>query len=81
MALKDTWKKVGRDFKDLGNTNVKDVGSGIAKIAGDFSKAMVRTAGYSAQKVSDKISEYEEEKDKNEAEANAAFTDGTDENR
>ena len=43
MALIDNWKQVGRDFKDIGNGNVKDLGKGIGKTAKDFGKTMIKS--------------------------------------
>lgn len=53
MALIDKWSQVGRDFKDLGKGQVKDVGKNAGTIAKDFGKTFVSTMKYAAGKVSD----------------------------
>ena len=51
MALIDNWKQVGRDFKDMGNGSVKDLGKGIGKTAKDFGKTMLKSVRHTAEKV------------------------------
>ena len=53
MALIDNWKQVGRDFKDMGNGSVKDLGKGIGKTAKDFGKTMLKSVKHVATKLDD----------------------------
>lgn len=65
MALIDNWKQVGRDFKDMGNGSVKDLGKGIGKTAKDFGKTMFKSVKHTVGKVS----EWAEKEDEESAEA------------
>ena len=62
MALIDNWKQVGRDFKDMGNGSVKDLGKGIGKTAKDFGKTMLKSVKFTADKVDGWVNDEDEPK-------------------
>ena len=61
MALIDSWKQVGRDFKDIGNGSVKDIGKGIGKTAKDFGKTMIKSVKHTATKVDNWVNSDDEQ--------------------
>lgn len=67
MSLKDNWKKVGNDFKNLGNENIRNLGKDIGKTAVDFSKTMIKTIKFGADKMDEWASgdEQQNENDEN----------------
>ncbi|MBS7262501.1 MAG: hypothetical protein KIG36_02715 [Eubacteriales bacterium] len=61
MALIDKWKRVGRDFKDLGDDKVENIGKNTGRIARDFGKSMVASLKHVVRKASSWADEEEEE--------------------
>lgn len=56
-TVKESWKKVGNDFgdigRDIGNDGVKKLGKDLGKLGKDFGKSVVKTVKHGVKAASE----------------------------